>query len=76
MKKLSLIENAEENRFSVSEKIVDALLQKKRSDIKITQIFYQNDAVRGKRVDVVGTAPSREVLLLFRNSSRTLCWCY
>jgi hypothetical protein len=63
--KLDLIEKAEKNKFLLSADVINAILLKKRSDIKITQISYQNDA-RGKKIGVTGTAPSREVLLLFR----------
>jgi len=45
--------------------VINAILLKKRSDIKITQISYQNDT-RGRKIGVTGTAPSREVLLFFR----------
>jgi len=63
--KLDLIENAEKNKFLLSVDVINAILLKKRSDIKITQISYQNDT-RGRKIGVTGTAPSREVLLLFR----------
>lgn len=64
-KKLDLIENSEKNRFTPSSDVIDAILLKKRPDIKITEISYEND-VQGKKIGVTGTAPSREVLLLFR----------
>jgi len=64
-KKLDLIENAEKNKFLPSVNVINAILSKKRPDIKITEISYQNDT-RGKKIGVTGTAPSREVLLLFR----------
>jgi Tfp pilus assembly protein PilN len=64
-KKLDLIENSEKNRFTPSVDVISAILLKKRPDIKITEISYQND-VQGKKIGVTGTAPSREVLLLFR----------
>lgn len=64
--KLDLVENAEKNEFLVSVKVINALLLKKRPDIKITQILYENDGVGGKKINITGTAPSREVLLLFR----------
>ena len=63
--KLDLIENAEKNKFLLSADVINAILLKKRSDIKITQISYQNDT-RGRKIGVTGTAPSREVLLFFR----------
>lgn len=63
--KLDLIESSERNRFAPSVNVINAILLKKRSDIKITKISYQNDA-QGKKIGVTGTAPSREILLLFR----------
>jgi hypothetical protein len=63
--KLSLVENAEKNKFLVSVKVIDAVISNKRLDIKITQIVYQNDPTLGKKISLLGTAPSREVLLLF-----------
>jgi hypothetical protein len=64
--KLGLIENAEKNKFSVVQKVINAVLLSKRSDIKITKILYESDG--GKKISITGTAPSREVLLLFRTA--------
>lgn len=66
--RLDLIEKAENNKFFPSEKVINAILLKKRPDIKITQILYENDPVNGKKIKITGTAPSREVLLLFRQA--------
>jgi hypothetical protein len=66
--KLDLVENAEKNKFLISEKVIRAILLKKRRDIKITQIFYENSLAQGKKINLLGTAPSREVLLLFRQA--------
>jgi len=66
--KLDLVEKAEKNRFPISEKIIRAVLLKKRPDIKITQILYENNPTQGKKISILGTAPSREVLLLFRQA--------
>jgi len=63
--KLDLIENSERARFTPSTAVLNAILLKKRSDIKITEISYQN-TTEGKKISVTGTAPSRETLLLFR----------
>ena len=67
-KKLSLIENSEKNKFLISVKVINAILLKKRPDVKITQILYENDGIQGKKIKIVGTAPSREILLLFRKA--------
>lgn len=66
--KLNVIENAQKSGFSVSEKIINAIFVKKISSIKITQISYENNSTSGKKVRISGTAPSREVLLLFRRA--------
>ncbi|KKS24036.1 MAG: hypothetical protein UU82_C0013G0004 [Candidatus Nomurabacteria bacterium GW2011_GWC2_41_8] len=58
----------EKNKFLVSQKIIQAILLNKRSDIKITQILYENDPAQGKKISITGTAPSREILLLFRRA--------
>lgn len=64
--KLDLIENAENNKFTVSQKVVNAIILKKMQSIKITDIFYENDLNKGKKISIQGIAPSREALLSFR----------
>jgi len=66
--KLSLVENIENNKFLISEKIINEILSKKNSQIKITQILYQIDPIQGKKITLLGTAPSRELLLSFRQA--------
>ncbi len=66
--KLNIVENSEKNKFLPSLKVINAILLKKRSDIKITQILYENNPIKGKKISITGTAPSREVLLLFRQT--------
>jgi len=66
--KLGLVENEEKNKFSVSEKVINAILSKKTPDIKINQIVYTNDKEKGKNVSIAGIASSRETLLLFQQS--------
>ena len=66
--KLILVENAEKNKFFVSQNIIKEILSEKMPDIKISQIHYENDATEGKKVSISGTAPSRERLLLFRRA--------
>jgi len=65
---LSLVENAEKNKFLVSERIVNAILLKKTPGIKITQIVYQKNEAQGKKVSLTGIASSRESLLLFEQA--------
>lgn len=66
--KLTLIENIRKNKYIVSEQVIQEVLSKKMSDIKITEITYDNVALKGKSINVSGTAPNRERLLLFRKA--------
>lgn len=66
--KLAVVEDAEKNKFIVSLSVINAIILKKTPGIKITKIFYENDLSKGGRISVGGTAPSREVLLLFRQA--------
>ncbi len=66
--KISLVDNSEKNKFIVSSKVINAVIIKKTPNIKITDISYSNDPLVGKKVSIQGTAPSREVLLLFREA--------
>lgn len=64
--KLSLIEKAENNQFLLSQRVITALVSNKTPEIKITTISYENDPLKGKKVSIQGTSPSREILLAFR----------
>jgi hypothetical protein len=66
--KLDLVDNAEKNKFTLSVRVINSIILGKRSDIKITQIVYENNPISGKKISITGTAPSREVLLLFRQA--------
>ena len=66
--KLVLVEKFEKNKFLLSVNVINAILVKKRSDIKITRISYENNVINGKKISITGTAPSREVLLSFRRA--------
>ena len=66
--KLDLVDNAEKNKFPLSVRVINSIILGKRSDIKITQIVYENNPISGKKISITGTAPSREVLLLFRQA--------
>ena len=66
--KLRLIETVEKNKYSVSDKVVHEITLRKMADIKITKIVYEIDPLNGKEVTVLGLAPSRERLLLFRQA--------
>ena len=64
--KFNFFENISNNKFVVSEKIINEIVLQKMSDIKITQISYENTVTTGKKISIRGTAPSRERLLKFR----------
>jgi len=66
--KLSLVEKNKANKYIVSQKIINEIISEKIPDIKITEILYQNDPIKGKTVKVNGSAKSREQLLLFRRA--------
>jgi len=66
--KLALVDNAEKNKFLISDRVINAVLLGKRPDVKITQISFTDDPTTGKKISIIGVAPSREVLLLFRQS--------
>lgn len=65
--KLRLVENAEQNKYPVSQKVIGAIMLRKMSDIKITKITYESSG-GGKKVSISGLAPSRERLLMFRRA--------
>lgn len=67
-KKMTLIENAEKNKFLISQKVINAVVLKKAPAIKITGIYYEDNSLKGKKISVEGTASSREVLLSFRRA--------
>jgi len=66
--KLVVVEKFEKNKFLLSTGVINAILLKKRSDIKITQILYENNEKSGRKISLTGIAPSREILLLFRQT--------
>ncbi len=67
--KLSVIEKAQTNKFLVSQKVMNAIILKKLPAIRITEIAYEsNTSQQPKKVSIKGNAPSREVLLSFRQA--------
>jgi len=66
--KLSLIENTKKNKFLVSERVINEILSKRTSDIKINKISYQINPLNEHAISIHGTAPSREKLLFFRQT--------
>ncbi|MFA5936387.1 MAG: hypothetical protein WC822_00750 [Candidatus Paceibacterota bacterium] len=66
--KLSLIENAQKNKFVFSQKVINEIVLQKISGIKITEISYQNDLKAGQKINISGKAQSRDILLAFRRA--------
>jgi hypothetical protein len=67
-KKILLIKQAQNNKFLVSENVIDNLLAKKINGILINEINYTKDPNKGNLVNIRGQASSRERLLTFKNS--------
>ena len=68
--KLNLVESAENNKFIVSEKVINSIIASKSPNIKITRIVYveKDESTGAKLVTISGIAPSREELLSFRQA--------
>ncbi len=66
--KVSLLEKRQKDKFLVSEKVINEILSKKMSDIKITEISFDDIKDSGKKIIISGIAPSRERLLFFRRA--------
>src|SRR3989344_4542346 len=66
-KKLNIIESTQQNKFSVLDKVINPIVLKKKSDIKIHQISYEKNT-EGSKIIIKGAASSRERLLLFRRT--------
>lgn len=67
-KKLSLLERAQKDKFLISKRVVGEIIFKKMPDVKITEISFEQTEAEGKKINIRGTAPSRERLLLFRQA--------
>ncbi len=67
-KKMALVEKLKGKSYLLSEKVVNAILLEKMTDIKITKIKYDIDPKGVKAINISGTAPSRERLLSFRRA--------
>lgn len=66
--KLDIVASAKENKFIVSERVINELVLNKMADIKITGISYEASAQGERKVRINGSAPSRERLVLFRRA--------
>ncbi len=66
--KLAVIEDAKKKDFRISQDVLSAIIAKKSPSIKITDVSYSNEPLKGNRVSLQGVAPSREILLTFRQA--------
>ena len=68
--KLNLIERSGNNEFTVSQRVISAIILRKMPNIKITNISFESDSkngsLKGPKISIKGLAPSREALLSFR----------
>jgi hypothetical protein len=67
-RKLDRVEAAEKNKYSITRSIVNQIISRKMSDIKIIKFTYEKDGAGERKITVLGKAPSRERLLLFRRA--------
>lgn len=65
--KINLINNFRKDKFLVSVRVIDNILNIKIDGIKINEINYTNDITKGKSINIRGQASSREKLLTFKN---------
>ncbi|MBP6866035.1 MAG: hypothetical protein KBC12_00630 [Candidatus Pacebacteria bacterium] len=66
--KFKIIDDANENKFDVSERVIKKIVAKKTPGIKITQISYKTDNFGEKSISIRGSATSRDTLLSFSQS--------
>ncbi|MEX2029208.1 MAG: hypothetical protein WD963_01875 [Candidatus Paceibacterota bacterium] len=66
--KLELLEKNQQDKYPVSQSVINKILLKKMTDIKITGIIYDNRSPQDAIIHINGIAPSRERLLLFRRA--------
>ncbi len=66
--KFKIIDDANQNKFSVSERVIQKIVAKKTPGIKITQITYKLDNFGDKSISIRGSATSRDTLLSFSQS--------
>lgn len=66
--KVGIISRARKNQFIISERVINEIVLRKMSDIKITEITYDYNSATGRKIGVTGVAPSRDRLLLFRKA--------
>lgn len=65
---LNLLNEAQKNDYLITEKVIDKILAKKTTGIKITKISYEKTSIEDKKIEISGIARDREDLLVFRRS--------
>ncbi len=65
-KRLQIMESAQKGKFSITQKVINEILIEKLPEIKISKIIYEGNTVDSRKIQISGSAPSREKLLLFR----------
>lgn len=66
--KFKIIDDANKDKFVVSERVIQKIVSKKTPGIKITQISYKTDAFGEASISIRGSATSRDALLSFSQS--------
>jgi hypothetical protein len=66
--KLNIINNAQKDKFLVSDKIINKINAKLIEGIKITEMNYLHDDTKGKTLEIRGFSSTRDNLLNFKNS--------
>ena len=66
--KLGSVENFKKNQYLFSQKIINEVVLKKISSLRITEIHYQNDPKTGRKISISGIALNRDVLLSFKRA--------
>lgn len=66
--KLTLMQKFQNDKFLISDKIINKIQTKQNENIKITEINYVNDKTKGKTLELRGVAVTRDDLLFFKNN--------
>lgn len=66
--RLTIIEKSKNKDFTISEKIVNDIILKKNSNIKIDKFNFEENIESGKTLKIEGLANTREKLLAYRKS--------
>ncbi len=67
-KKLKIINESQNGKFLISEKVINEVLNTRTNGIVIDQINYNYDPLVGRTIDIKGIALTRESLLFYKNN--------